>query len=503
MGKGCPLAGEKENPKDKEKVVIVVEYNPQAKIILRRALGNLTGNSDSIRFLKNIFDAIEEMKAVSASGKVPDLLVTDIFFSEEINIFRLIREMEETPVLWNTPVLVFTNEADERMFNRIRKDAVHIPLRIAPKTNDSAAIAKICRGLLDFKEENRYFLEVEASINSYVEQGRVSLVDAAIKKIDKYANKYTLAFPPAKVNLLKGEVCFGMWKKKRDEYDSLAEEMEKNPNSSGGKGWEKKLEEVAADMERLISDAEKYFLEAHGAYPRFWAVTYSLYTLYMEQRKIKQAKGYLVELIEIFPEQTEYYHRMGKLNELEGDYTSAVKNYLAAARNAWEEGIAGYDLGEIMDIVNRSIDSTKKMLKKMGLAKISMKEHEVGSEEFLIMNVLKKNNAQIRGALVQMTKKIPDDAELFNKIGITYRRTGNGNLAAEMYKKAVLLAPENHRIRINYSAALALCGSWGLAKKEAETAKGLDKEREDDASIDALLDVISSEDMDALEKILV
>ena len=488
---------------DKEKIILVVEYNPQAKMILRRAVGSITGNPQGVRFHKNLFDTVEELKVISASGKTPDLIVTDIFFSEEINIFRLIRELEENSIYWNTPVLVFTNEADEGTFNRIRKDAVHIPLRIAPKTNDDTAIGKICRGLLDFKEENRHYLELEASIHSYIEHGRASLIDAALKKIDDYAKKYSLAFPPAKVNLLKGEAYFGMWKKKREEYDSLAEEFEQNPQSSGTKDLEKKLEEAGAEAERMVVEAEKYFLEAHAAYPRFWAITHALYTLYMEQRKIKQAKEFLVELIDIFPEQTEYYHRMGKLNELEGDYTSAVKNYLAAARNAWEEGIAGYDLSEIMDIVNRSIDSTRKMLKKMGLSKISMQEHEIGSEEYLIMNVLKKNNAQIRGALVQVAKKSPDDAELFNKIGITYRRTGDGKLAAEMYKKAVLLAPENHRIRVNYSAALALCGSWGLALKEAETAKELDKSKEDEETIEALLDVLSSEDMNALEKILV
>ncbi len=453
--------------------IIIAQSNSQARITLRKSIAKLTDNPEDISFFKNIQLGFEELKSIISSGIEIDLFATDTFVENSFNIFTFIKEMEADPRYWNVPLLVYTHAPDIEMFNKIRKDIVHLPFRILPITLDEEQVMDVIKGLLEYKDENRYYIELEAKVLAVAGSGDRSSLSKTTDLIDKHASKYGKVLHPAKVALLKGRLYYELWK-------------------SGGK-----------KNEELLKDAENAFLEAHEGFPRHWETIFSLYTLYMEQNMIKKAKEYLTTLIEIFPEHAKFSYRMGKLNELEGDFSSAVKQYLTAAQAMIEEGVSGFNMNDVMEIVDASLDASKKMLADMNLTSYTERKTGVGSIEYMLVRTLKQNNATARTVLIQLTKKVSDDPDLFNKIGITYRRTGSYDMAMEMYGKALKLAPDNQRIRLNYSVALAMSGLWDVAGKEMAMVKRDNSEADDAAVIEMLVDVIDKKDAATLEKIVI
>jgi len=488
----------------KDAPIIVAESNQQANILLRRALSPLSKKKDGVLYFKNIFDALETMKKLLTTDVGVSIVISDIFLNENYNIFRLIKEMESTPGLWNTALILYTNEADAEMFNRVRKDIKHIPFKMIHKTNDAKMIEKTCRALIEYQIGNRYYLELETSIKTYLNIGRVSLLGTIMKKIDEYIEKYPKVFHTAKVGLLKGNAYFGFWQKKSEEAAIFITELEKySPSDPNYTEINEKLNMVITEAEGLLSEAEKNLLAAFEAYPKYWQVINALYWLYMEQNKPGEAKKYLIKLINLFPQQTEYSFQMGKLIELEGDFSGAIQHYLAASRNASQEGMTGYKTEDIMEIVDQTLECSKKVMKKIGISQIKTEGYDIGSEEFISLRTLQQVNAQVRVVMEDMTKRNHAGSTLYNKIGITYRRVGNYKMASEMYVRAIKEDPNDHRIRINYAALLGVRGSWNLAEVELEKAISLDTEGEDREVLKIIQEIISKKNIDKLKHVLV
>jgi tetratricopeptide (TPR) repeat protein len=483
---------------------IVIEKNKQARIILQRALARLSIPPKSVFYYSGIYDALEELKKTATEGNYIDLVITDIFFHDEYNIFRLLREMESIQALWNTPVILYTNESGNEMYTRVLKEVRHMPFRLIPKSNDENAISSACKGLIDYRWENRHYLETMTKVESYIETSSRTLLPGAIEIIDRCGEDHPSACGPERVAYLKGKLYYGIWKKKTGELDPLIEELEKHSSSSAGyRKIRAKIDSLAEESRDFSENAENHLLSAYVDAPENWEVMHNLFELYMDLGRLKEAKKYLAKLIEMFPSQTGFYHSMGKINELEGDFSGAVNHYLASARNAIEEGLSSSDTDDVMEIVDCTLEVTKKMLKKLDPPRISTEGHALGSEGYLSMEALQKTNAQVRVAMEHVAKKNPGDPVLYNKIGITYRRVGNYRMAVEMYQKALRFAPEDHRIRINYAAAIALTGSWEIAGKEAEEAKQIDSSGEDSNAIESLRKIIGEKDLKGLERLLV
>ncbi len=409
-----------------------------------------------------------------------------------------------SPSLWNVPLILYTNEIDAEMINKIRKNIKHLPFRIIIKSRDYILIAKTCQELLEFQEENKYYLEIENSVATYARIGNTTLILNMFKKIDVYATKYKKAFPEAKVNFLKGKTYYELWKMKLVASDNLVKEIEKCAHDSPeALAKVAELELLTKEVENYNSKAEEYFGAAKETFPNFWPNLYMLFNISMVKNKMVKAKEYLCKLIDIFPEQSEYYFKMGKINEFEGDLIGALGNYYTAARSLMEHGYAGRPTEHVMEIVDKSLSLTKKLMKKHNITRLSTPEHIHSFDDFLPMETLQKVNAMSRKAMKEVVKDNPKDATLYNKIAITHRRTGDLLTAIKMYEKALVIDPDDYRIRINYAAAIALRGSWDQAVEEMGKVLELDSEGEDEEICNSLADILEKKDKVRLEEILI
>ena len=190
---------------------LVIEKNKQARIILQRALEGLSIPPKGIFYYSGIFDALEELKKTALAGDYIDLVITDIFYRDEYNIFRLLREMESIQGLWNTPVLLFTNESDSEMYTRVLKEIRHMPFRLITKNNDENAIRSACRGLIEYRWENRHYLSAMAKVETYIETSSRTLLPGAIEMIELCGEEHPSACGPERVAYLKGRHYYGTW----------------------------------------------------------------------------------------------------------------------------------------------------------------------------------------------------------------------------------------------------------------------------------------------------
>jgi len=483
--------------------VIVIEHNHQAKLLIKRGLETFLNPMDTTKYYPNISSAIEDMKVMLDAGLDVDLIITELFYTDTINIFSLLHYLENIQSLWNTPLVIYTNETSKAMHKRISKEIKYIPFRFVTKVNDEMVLANACKELLKFRKENRHYLSLLTTVNAFKSIGKASLLVPTIKKIDDYTYKYPEAIPKGRKDYLKGVVFFSLWQELNKEAEVHVKTLENASRSSSNySNATKKLEKLSKQLDVLMDNTETYFLNALEYIPDNWEILQGLYTFYLDRADLKEAKKYLLMLIKAFPNQSRYYHRLGKINEMEGDFTSAIKNYFSAARNAWDEGLAGYDPNDVMEIINSSLHASKKVLQEAGATEISADKYEAGSQLHASMQIMQQANAQVRLALAHMVKKNPQEPDLYNKLGITYRRVGNIRMATEMYAKAIKLAPNNPRIRINYAVALASTQTWDFAGREIKEAKALDSQGEDAKFIDILVDVINEKDSKRLNKIL-
>lgn len=458
--------------------VVIIEKTQSYRRVMEHGIGIISLGRPKVHQFHDIASALQALqKHINGEINIA-LITTDLFLNDDANIFTLIKKMESEQKLWNIPILLNSNMADRDTFNRVRKDIVHIPFRMRPKTIDEGAIARTCLNLLEFKDENLNYLKLEREIDKFIFAGDISKVGEMIEKIDDYAVRFPNALHKAKKEFIKGRTCYDLWKK-----------ISKTKNTT--------------ETENLRQKAHIYLKNAHDTYPNHWKILLALHTYHMDEGNMNAAKLYLEELVKLFPEHSEYHFRLGKMNEKEGNRAAAVRDFNIAGENVMNEGIGNFPSEYVVDIVDSSLNSTKDLLSDMGLSKIGLEGLDKKSNEYQNMKMLQKSNADVRNTLFRLSKKKTGNSELFNKIAITYRRIGNYSLALENYVKAVNIEDENHRIRVNYAAALAMYGQWEKGEKEIKVAGRLDRQREDSEAIEAVAKAIHERDPKQLQKLLI
>ncbi len=490
--------------KEPSNYVIVVEKDARVRGPLKTAIIRITEDEDGVLFFNQLGAAFEELKKIIDDGNEVDLMITDVFISDKFNIFGLIRELERVPKFWNIPLLVYTNGSDEEMLARIKKNVAHLPYRVMPKTMKSKVVGDAIIGLLEYRMENRYYLDLEIKIASMAKLGEDTLIPSTLKMIDQRAEKYFKFVSKAKVEHLKGRLYYEFWKQKSAELEPLLGQLERfAPSDKEFEKIRQEIKNLSKDTSEFLNNAERFFLATYRKNPSFWEVLHSLYTLYIDQNKLDEAKKYLSALIKIFPEQSKYFYRMGKIQELEGNFSSAVGNYHSAWKQLLEEGVTGYDIKNIMDIVDSTLEASRAIMNEVGVSNFNDEVKDSSSMANGLMRMLKQVNAVTRKALVNLAKEAPKDPEVFNKIGLTYRRAGDYGTAVKAYISALKLDKSDYRIRMNLAVSLALAGSWSEAGIELEKVRQLIVEREDEAVITALIDTVSRQDGGSLSKMLV
>ncbi len=475
-----------------KKYCIIAGKDVASREILQRSITKVTKNQDGIIFARNIEAGYDEYKNFMFAESDIDIVATDVFLNQKFNLFSFIRELEEVPKYWNTPLLVYTSGLDLNMFNRIRKLISNIPFRVMTQPLKETTLTEAISGLIEFKRHNSHTQELQSKIMSLIKVGDPSLIPGSLKMIDEYAKKHPKAMSAAKVNHLKGQLYYDFNLQKKLEAEKMLEDGRKDDADA-----------LLRECEEFESSSEQLFLAGHRTSPRYWHILNSLYSLYMDRGDIKEAKKYLSKLIAIFPEESKYAFKMGKIDEIEGNYSSAVRGYLSAWKSYAEDGIGQHDVEEVMEIIDASLESSQIMLREMELSKFTTANQDIGSREYTLIRTMKQHNAMTRTALVQIAKEVPDDSNIFNKIGITYRRTGDYDMALKMYVRALKLEPENFRIRINYAVALAMLGAWDKAKKELAKAERSDTGKEEKAVFTSLDKVMTKKKAEQLAKMLV
>ncbi len=446
---------------------------------------------------------MEKAKLMVRSGGNVDLVITDIFFNDEVNIFGLVRSMEKIPKLWNTPLAIYTNEATLENVHRIRKEIAHLPFRFILKGSDETTIAIILKEMISYKISNQKYLDLELKVRTNIKLKNISMLPKTLGLIDEYGQKYPKICSSLRMELLRGKLYNKFSKILRLQLDPIVEELQ--GISSDDDAYDPlvhKLQGLTDEVDGLREKARKRFAAAHEIDRGNWKVLYALYQFYMDEKDYPEAKDYLVSLIKTFPKNWDYFFKMGKINEIENDFLGAAKNYFEAARNALEEGASNMDLQALVEIAERSLETGQEMLNKMGESEIRNVADWCNSSRAETMRVLRKNNAQVRSILLYASKMSPQNADYLNKIGITFRRAGDYFAAAREYHKALKIEPENPRIHLNLIVALSLANDWEKALEELKIVKSLNADPEDELVILELGQILCQKNSEGLRNLI-
>ncbi|MFQ5559545.1 MAG: tetratricopeptide repeat protein [Nitrospinota bacterium] len=485
------------------KPVILVERNRLALLKIVKVLKDMNAPKEKVRLFKDISSAVVEMKNIVNSGMDVDIIISDIFYNDEINLIRLVAEMEKIPRLWNTPLLVFTNETGEEMYNEIRNNIVHVPFRFISKSSLDQKIKLTLMELIDFRSENHHFLELETKVTSFINTKNVAMLKPTMDMIMDYKERFPVACGPAKIDLLCGKLHYDFSAQLTAEMKEKVEQLQNfSPESSDFGTLQAELTKLSATIDDLNNTSYQFYLSSYNQDPTYWKALYSLYLVNMERRDLGEAKKYLSKLIGIFPNNSSYYFKMGKINELQNDLSAASERYLESAKMALQEGVQNVKEEDVVDIVNASIKAGKNLLMQLDADQIDRSPTDHGSERGVIMQTLRKNNALARASLLYLAKKNPGNADYLNKIGITYRRIGDYQKACQAYSQAVAIDYNNARIRINNAAALGLCGAWKASLAEISEAKKVNDTPDDEIYLDKLEQIIRKKDLNELKKVL-
>lgn len=279
----------------------------------------------------------------------------------------------------------------------------------------------------------------------------------------------------------------------------------------GTTGYELVKNELTAANKKnnpLLEKAEKILADANKDNKHFWKTSYVLYEIAVEKGDYRTAKGYLLQLIKLFPEEFDYSYKLGRIYAMENEYNLAMEYFENASKKALIEGSSGISAEDILDIANESMKMAQKIMVKSNASDFNdLKKVKEDSEEYYLLNIMKKNNAQIRTALLNLSTK-PNSNKLLladyqNKIAITFRRNADYVMGMNTYQEAIKLDPTNPIIRLNYAACLALLKLFEQAEIEVLKSKEYNNNDIKENIIEKVLSLIKGKDVEGIKRILV
>ncbi|MBF0275395.1 MAG: tetratricopeptide repeat protein, partial [Nitrospinae bacterium] len=357
--------------------------------------------------------------------------------------------------------------------------------------------------LIEFKINNQKYLELESKIHSIIEMGNRNLLNPALQTIHSYSEKYPKVCTFPKVQLLTGELYFSFWKLSNEELKRLADKMIGiKENSSEYTFIVEKIEKEGEVNKRMIDLAKNAFKASHEARPTYWKANEALYKLHVEMDELNDAKHYLGYLISSFPAEATYSLKMGRLNEISNRFTNSVNFFLESAEKALHAGVSNLKKEDLLEIIDASLRTGKKLMKQMNISELSAKAENALETRTMLKN-MRKNNAQLRVTLEKMSRQFPNDPEYLNKIAITYRRTGEYHIAEEYYKKAIQADKNDAVIRINYAMCLACSNIFDKATEMIESAAKLEMNDEEKETYEKSRELINKKDIVRIKKVMI
>ncbi|MBF0275398.1 MAG: tetratricopeptide repeat protein [Nitrospinae bacterium] len=471
---------------------------------LKNSLDILRDNMESVLKFNNIDSAIKRIDHFISNNKEIHLIITDVRFqSSETNVIALINKLEDYKSFWNTPILIFTNHKERELLRNISRAFVHLPFRIVFTENNNDYIASVFHELIKFKIKNQKFLDLETKIFSIMEMGNRNLLKPAMESIVSAHKKDPKICTYSKTQLLTGQLFTAFWKSSNAKLESLTEKLEEvKIDSLDYKVIIEQIEHESEINKKMLNKAKDSLRKSFEARPSYWKANEALYKLHMELNEIEESKHYLNRLISLFPAEATYFLKMGKLYELSNNYRESIEYFLESASKALNSGVSNLKKEDLMEIIDASLYTGTKIMRQINVTELNT-DNEGEFETELMLKDLRKNNAQIRATLERMNKQFPHDSNYLNKIAITYRRTGEYDVAEGFYKKAIKEDSENPIIRINFAMCLACNNLFEQASKMIETASRYQINEEEREIYDKARNLINKKDIVGIRKIMI
>jgi len=147
-------------------------------------------------------------------------------------------------------------------------------------------------------------------------------------------------------------------------------------------------------------------------------------------------------------------YRLAENMKRNGDYVTAIRLYNQALAIDPEYKKAQLALADAL-LLDGKLDESRTMLDKM---LVKEPDNEEVLRELGKVTVAQNDPATCLKTYTALQKNKPQDANVFNGLGVCYDLSGQHDVAQEKYQKAMTLAPDNLNVRSNYGLSLALGG---------------------------------------------
>lgn len=165
----------------------------------------------------------------------------------------------------------------------------------------------------------------------------------------------------------------------------------------------------------------------------------------IETGNFSTAMGILENLIE-HEENAEYYYNIGYIQTAQGNYSEAIQAFRKATAIDRLFAKAYQGMGRAYQKLGKTDQAEKYMIKA---ADIHMGKENVHEAEDVLQEIKKMN---------------PNTVNIYNSLGVLYRKKGDFKKALHNYKRALVIHPE--RVRIHYNI-----GRLYIEMKDPEFAK--------------------------------
>lgn len=150
----------------------------------------------------------------------------------------------------------------------------------------------------------------------------------------------------------------------------------------------------------------------------------------LENKKYEEALDLFEKMLHL-GENPEIYYNIGYIKTVKGDYSAAIEAFSKATKLDRYFAKAYEAMGRAYKAIGRTEESAQSMKKAADIYMGTQKEE------------------QAEGILNEILEQNPDTINVYNTLGVLYRKRGNYQAALEQYKKALKIHPDQPKVYYN------------------------------------------------------
>ena len=175
----------------------------------------------------------------------------------------------------------------------------------------------------------------------------------------------------------------------------------------------------------------------------------------LENKKYEEALDLFEKMLDL-GENPEIYYNIGYIKTVKGDYAAAIEAFRKATKLDRYFAKAYEAMGRAYKAMGRAEESTQSMKKAADIYMGSRKEK------------------QAEGILNEILEQNPDTINVYNTLGVLYRKRGDYKAALEQYEKALKIHPDQPKVYYNVGRLHVDLKDLEQAKLSFEKALALD-----------------------------